>query len=181
MAYQGPYAKEVSRTPQEPQAPRRGPAPTSGAHSPADLIAWTLVQTAHLAGRRFHEVFASQGLTAHQFGILVQLSREPGVSQAALARHILVTPQSVGDILTSMQDTGLVRRTPAPRRGGAISVELTPQGQKALAQTFPLVGAINTPQALGLSEADARTLNALLHRVHDHLDNRPFIPVPGGI
>lgn len=151
------------------------------AAAPADLPAWTLVQTAHLAGRRFHELFASQGLTAHQFGILVALSRRPGLSQAALAREILVTPQSIGAILTQMDSTDLVRRTPPTQPGAAISVAITPRGQALLAQTFPLVGAMNTPAALGLDQAQARTLNELLHRVHDHLDDRAFAPLPDGV
>lgn len=155
--------------------------PSGQGPSPRDLPAWTLVQTAHLAGRRFHEVFASHGLTAHQFGVLVQLSREPGLSQAALARGVLVTPQSIGEIVSQMEDAGLITRTPPAQRGGAISVRITPHGSATLAATYPLVGAINAPSALGLTETEARTLNRLLHRVHDHLDDRPFKPLPGGV
>lgn len=155
--------------------------PAGDVPAPADLPAWTLVQTAHLVGRRFHELFASQGLTAHQFGVLVALSRRPGLSQAALAREILVTPQSIGAILTQMDSTDLVRRTPPAQRGTAVSVQITPHGRALLEQTYPLVGAMNTPTALGLDQAQARTLNDLLHRVHDHLDDRAFSPLPGGV
>lgn len=162
-----------------PGADESGAEPA--AVGPRDLAAWTLVQTAHLAGRRFHEVFTSQGLSAHQFGILVHLTSEPGGSQAALARAILVTPQSIGEILVQMQNAGLVRRTPAARRGTANRVELTVAGRTVLAATFPLVAAINTPEALGLDEAETRTLNDLLHRVHDHLDDRRFIPLTDGV
>lgn len=148
---------------------------------PHDLPAWTLVQTAHLAGRRFHEVFASQGLTAHQFGVLVQLSWEPGLSQAALARGVLVTPQSIGEILTQMETEGLISRTPPSRRGAAISVEITAHGRARLGATYPLVGAVNAPSALGLTATEAQTLNELLHRVRDHLDDRPFKPLHEGV
>lgn len=139
------------------------------------------MRTAHLAGRRFHEVFAAHELTAHQFGVLVQLSRDPGLSQAALARGVLVTPQSIGDIVGQMETAGLVSRTPPARRGGAISVEITPRGRARMEATYPSVGAINAAQALGLNEAEAHTLNVLLQRVHDHLDDRPFTPLPGGV
>lgn len=148
---------------------------------PSSLPAWTLVQAAHLAGRRFHEVFAAQGLTAHQFGVLVVLRREPGISQASLARQILVTPQSIGDILTQMATADLISRTSPTRRGAAIGVQITPHGRLTLDQTYPLVGAINAPAALGLDDAEARTLNALLHRVHDHLNDRPFRPLRDGV
>lgn len=149
--------------------------------SPFDLPAWTLVQTAHLAGRRFHDIFASQGLTAHQFGVLVQLARQPGLSQAALARAILVTPQSIGDIVVQMQDEGFVTRTPPSQRGGAVAVNITALGRASLEATYPLVGALNEPAALGLDETQASTLNKLLHLVHNHLDDRPFRPLPHGV
>lgn len=139
------------------------------------------MQTAHLVGRRFHEIFASQGLTAHQFGVLVQLEREPGLSQAALARAILVTPQSISEIVVQMQDVGLITRTPPQQRGGAIEVDLTARGRASLEATYPLVDALNEPAALGIDETEARTLNKLLRRVHDHLDDRPFTPLPRGV
>lgn len=153
-------------------------ASVSGSDS---LPAWTLVRAAHLAGRRFHEVFASEGITAHQFGVLVALSEQPGVSQAALARAILVTPQSIGDILTQMDATGLVHRTAPPRRGTAACVRITARGLDAMRRTYPRVRALNTPEALGLDPDEARALSRLLGRVHDHLDDREFRPLPDGV
>lgn len=145
------------------------------------LPAWTLVQTAHRAARRFHTVFARHGLTAHQFGILVQLDRNPGSSQAALARAILVTPQSVGPLITQMQDAGLLRRQRPARRGVAASVALTDAGRRLLHETFPDVAAINTPEALGLDADEAATLEALLRRVLVRLDGPDFMPFEQGL
>ena len=137
---------------------------------PYDLPAWTLVQAYHRVARRFTEAFADAGLTAHQFGVLVQLSISPGASQAALARAVLVTPQSMGPLLQQMTDAGLVRRLSPAVRGTATPVELTDHGQEVLMATFPAVGAINDPAALGLSPGEAVELNRLLHAVIDHLD-----------
>jgi DNA-binding MarR family transcriptional regulator len=138
--------------------------------SPYDLPAWTLVQAYHRVARRFAEVFAAAGLTAHQFGVLVQLNLQPGASQAALARAVLVTPQSMGPLLQQMTDVGLVRRSASALRGTATSVELTDHGREVLAATFPAVGAVNDPAELGLTAAEAVELNRLLHAVIDHLD-----------
>lgn len=137
--------------------------------SPEDWAGWSLVQAYHRVGRRFHETFAAAGLTAHQFGVLVQLDREPGVSQAALARHVLVTPQSMGDLLGQLEALGYLRRTRAAFRGAAASVELTDTGRRILAEVFPRVAAINTPAALGLTPGECESLNGLLRRVLDHL------------
>lgn len=137
---------------------------------PYDLPAWTLVQTYHRVARRFTEAFAEAGLTAHQFGVLVQLSIQPGASQAALARAVLVTPQSMGPLLQQMIEVGLARRAAPAVRGTAATVELTDHGRRVLRDTFPSVGAINEPAALGLTRPEAVELNRLLHRVLEHLD-----------
>lgn len=137
---------------------------------PYDLPAWTLVQTYHRVARRFTEAFTQAGLTAHQFGVLVQLTVQPGASQAALARAVLVTPQSMGPLLQQMTEVGLVRRAAPAVRGTAATVELTEHGQRVLVATFPAVAAINEPAALGLTGPQARELNRLLHRVLEHLD-----------
>lgn len=163
--------------------PKKAPASHGNADlefTPTELPAWTLVQAAHLVGRRFHETFASQGLTAHQFGVLVALSRQPDQSQASLARSVLVTPQSMGEILIQMDAAGLIQRAPT-KRGRASSIDVTPAGYNKLNQTYPLVEAINSADALGLDGAETRTLNELLRRVHDHLDNRPFKPLRDGV
>lgn len=137
--------------------------------APGELKAWTLVQAYPPVARRFHEILASVGLTKHQFGVLVKLTTDPGISQAALARHILITPQSMGEILTQMESASLVRRTGPQRRGTPIAVEITHAGREATRTAYPLIAAINTPAALGLREDEAVTLNRLLHKVVDHL------------
>ena len=43
---------------------------------------WDLVQTAHLAARRFAEVFAEAGLTPAQYGVLASLADDDDLGQA---------------------------------------------------------------------------------------------------
>lgn len=136
---------------------------------PDDIVGWTLVQTYHRVAGRFREVLGDAGLTPHQFGVLVQLSVEPTISQAALARKILITPQSMGAVLRGLDERGLVRLSASPGRGVPRPAVLTPLGRTTLAATYPMVGAMNAPDQLGLTPEEARTLNSLLHRVHQHL------------
>lgn len=145
-------------------------SPVTGQPAPTELVGWTLVQTSHRVGRRLQEVFAGAGLTAHQFGVLVQLTVEPGVSQAALARKILITPQSMGELLNQLDTLGLITRVPIRARGTAARVGLSDAGRAALETTYPQVGAANAPDALGLTSTEASTLNAILHKMITHLD-----------
>lgn len=153
MVYQEPYSGRVTDV-----------EPGWSGGDPDAVTGWTLVRAGHVIARAFTETLARAGLTPTQFGVLVQLSTRPGVSQAQLARAVLVTPQSIGELLASLERLGYVTRTPG-RRGTATAVALTARGRDALGRATPLVTAMNAPAALGLTPEEDSTLNALLHKL----------------
>lgn len=136
----------------------------------AELPLWEVVQTHHLAARRFSEVFAAAGLGPTQFGVLVVLAEadadpDPGPSQADLARQTLVRPQSVGELIATLLERDLVRRDGPGGRGRRARLRITDAGRTALAVAVPGVNAINAGSALGLSDVEVTTLAGLLRRV----------------
>lgn len=145
--------------------------------SEESLIAQELVQTAHVVGLRFSELFAGLDLTPTQFAVLIELEAldqgQQGLTQAELARRVLVRPQSVGVLLASLVDQGLVARDGPGGRGRRVGVSLTDGGRTALARAWPAVRAFNDPAALGLTPAEAGMLGQLLERVRAAAD-------PGG-
>ncbi|MGX6606460.1 MarR family winged helix-turn-helix transcriptional regulator [Micromonosporaceae bacterium Da 78-11] len=141
---------------------QHGPGWSGG--DPGGVTGWTLVRTHHAVARRFIETLARVGLTPTQFGVLVQVMSDMGLSQAELARRVLVTPQSVGELLTSLERLGHITRRRGPR-GRASAVQVTDSGRAALDRATPLIQAMNSPQALGLTPQEDATLNALLHKV----------------
>jgi DNA-binding MarR family transcriptional regulator len=131
---------------------------------PDAVVGWTLVRTGHALSRAFTRELASVGLKPHIFGILAQVRRDPGLSSAELARHVLVTPQSMGELLRRMAADGLIHYTP-PRRGTRMQVHLTEAGADLLERAFTVVAAMNRPTYLGLSPEESQQLNTLLHKV----------------
>ena len=129
---------------------------------PHQITAWTLVQAGHVAGRRFTAQLAEVGLTPTQFGALLVLDLEPGLSGGEIARRIAVTPQSVSALVTALADLDLITRDPSAGRGHKITTRLTPAGQATLRAASTAVEAANE---LGLTEAESRQLNELLQRV----------------
>ena len=115
-----------------------------------ELPLWELVQTAHVVARRFAEVFAEAGLTPAQFGVLACLADGDDLSQADLARVVLVRPQSMGRLIGSMVELGLVERVGPGGRGRRAGLTLTAHGRRALDQARPAAYAINQPAAVGL-------------------------------
>jgi DNA-binding MarR family transcriptional regulator len=140
-----------------------------------DLPLWEIVQTYHPVARRFHAVFGAIGLTPTQFGVLVVLRDEEdaahGSTQAELARQVLVRPQSMGELVSSLLGRGFVEREGPGGRGRPTGLRLTDAGRHALDQALPQVHAANDPGVIGLTPDEAATLAALLRRVREALDS----------
>ena len=130
-----------------------------------DQIGYLLVRLAHTLSQRWTRDLAEHGLSARQHGVLAVLAHQPGMSSGAVARAAMITPQSMGELLTGLEDRGLVRREAAAGRGYPARVEVTEEGRRLLAAVEPVVTAHNEPVALGLTADEARRLRALLQQV----------------
>jgi DNA-binding MarR family transcriptional regulator len=131
---------------------------------PDDALGWTVVRLAHVLARLFEEKTRAFGLTATQFGVLATVAAEPGIGSGQLARRVLVTPQSVGEVVASLEAAGHVVRDRSGGRGRRAGIALTEPGRAVLDQAARAVAALNEPAMFGLDEDEAATLNALLHR-----------------
>ncbi|MDL5158605.1 MarR family winged helix-turn-helix transcriptional regulator [Actinomycetospora termitidis] len=130
-----------------------------------DLTAWMLIRASLVFAPRLAHALAPTGLTPTQFGVLVQLENSPGIAQAALARRCLMTPQSMGEVLPALVDSGLVVRGTRSGRGHPIPVHITDAGRDLLLAATPAVEAANTSEALGLDPEERETLNRLLQKL----------------
>lgn len=127
--------------------------------------AWTIVQAAHVVTRAFTAVFAEVDLTPTQFGVLAYLAEDDALTQAQLARHVLVRPQTMGELLGSLLDRGLIRRDGPGGRGRRTAITITDAGRQVLSVALPGARDLNGADALGLTSAQRRTLDELLHVV----------------
>ena len=135
----------------------------------ADLPLWELIQTSHVVARRFTEVFAAAGLTPTQFGVLAALADDPDLSQADLARIVLVRPQTMHHLITTLLERSLVQRAGPGGRGRRTRVEITDTGRRALQAALPAVHALNSPTSIGLDPDAAATLTRHLRTVRETL------------
>jgi DNA-binding MarR family transcriptional regulator len=102
------------------------------------------------------------GLTTPQYAALSVLEDEAGLSGAALARRCFVTPQTMNQILTNLQGSGMVERRPHPEHGRVLSAYLTRKGAELVARAHGEVGAIEERMLAGLNrEERSRLLEAL--------------------
>ena len=132
---------------------------------PDDFTSLTLIRAALTLRRVFIATLAPFDLPPTQFSVLLHLVERPGLSQAALAREVLATPQSVGELLRTMEERGLVERHAPEGPGRPSAVFASPQGRARLDEVTPHVLAAFSPEALGLGPDRYELLNTDLHAV----------------
>jgi DNA-binding MarR family transcriptional regulator len=108
---------------------------------------------------------AGEALTPGEFGLLVLVDRNAGLSQMALARALGIDRSTLVPILDRLQARGLLVRLPSPTDGRTHALALTALGETALARFGRLVRNHEKRIASGLSTAETRTLIDLLEKV----------------
>jgi len=78
--------------------------------------------------RRWRAAPASQGLSWTQEAVMKRLAKNGPATTADLARAEVMKPQSMGTIVASLEEMGMVERTPHPTDGRQVSIELTAKG-----------------------------------------------------
>jgi DNA-binding MarR family transcriptional regulator len=82
--------------------------------------------------RSMSEGLASLGVTLPQYTALSVLRDRGALSNAQLARRVLITPQSTIKVIAALEEKGLITRVPDPDHGRILRTLLTPSGQDVL-------------------------------------------------
>ncbi len=109
---------------------------------------------------------AGEALSPGEFGLLVLVDRNAGLSQTTLARALGIDRSTLVPILDRLQSRGLLVRRRSPTDGRTHALALTPQGSKALARFTRLVATHEKRIASGLSASEMQVLIGLLDKVY---------------
>jgi DNA-binding MarR family transcriptional regulator len=82
--------------------------------------------------RSLSEGLASVGVTLPQYTALSVLRDRGALSNAQLARRVLITPQSTIKVIAALEKKGLITRVPDPDHGRILRTLLTATGQDVL-------------------------------------------------
>jgi len=93
-----------------------------------------------------------------------------GLSNAQLARRSYVTPQSMIEMLGTLESKGLIERSPAPDHGRILRTELTSKGRRLLSRCDEALDRIETEMTRELSPEELRSfehmLRSCVHMLH---------------
>lgn len=119
-------------------APGADPDPDPGSHQGPLTI--YLVKQLELAIRSFmDEALRPYGLTTFQYTALTVLQHRTRLSSAQLARRSFVRPQTMHEIVRSLEERGLIERAHAPGNRRIMEARLTREGEELLAACAPAV------------------------------------------
>lgn len=82
--------------------------------------------------RKIDELVEPYGLTTTQYTALSVLQNSHGLSNAQLARHSYITPQSTIQMIDVLERKGLIERTPDPSHRRILRARLTSLGTEVL-------------------------------------------------
>lgn len=130
-----------------------------------ELLGYQLRRAQLLLFQHFACALQAENVTPGQVGLLVLVSRNPGMSQAALAKSLGVERSTLGEAVNRLAKRGLVVRETAPRDRRSKALRLSAAGQTFLADLLPRVHRHEDAVAAHLSPQERRTLVELLDRL----------------
>jgi DNA-binding MarR family transcriptional regulator len=133
-----------------------------------------LIKQLELAVRsRLDEVLRPAAITPLQYTALTVLERRSDLSTAALARNAFVTDQSAADMVTVLEQRGLIARLPDPADRRRRVLRLTEQGMALLDQLRDDVAAVEARMLAALSPKQAADLRRYVMACRSALSEKP--------
>ncbi len=109
------------------------------------------------------------GMTRAQWGVLIRLERQEGMTQAEMAESLEIQPISLVRLVDKLCPHSLVERRPHPRDRRANRLYLTDKGRSTLTRLAPLGREITVDVLASLDEADVADLLQMLMRIRNNI------------
>jgi DNA-binding MarR family transcriptional regulator len=133
-------------------------------------VSYVIARLDRALRRQIADMVAPHGLTATQYTALSVLRAGKGLSNAQLARRSYVTPQSMIEMLGTLEAKGLIERSPSPDHGRILRTELTAKGRRLLARCDDALDRIESEMTSELSPEERSSfehmLRSCVHMLH---------------
>jgi DNA-binding MarR family transcriptional regulator len=107
-------------------------------------------------------VLVEHELSVAQYGTLVLLAEQPGITVAEVARKVGTARQSANELLTGLERSGLIERRAHPRDRRSQQVFLTDRGRDRIDAATPAVQAVEAQLEAEFSAADRAAVRSWL-------------------
>ncbi|MFF0265672.1 MarR family winged helix-turn-helix transcriptional regulator [Kribbella sp. NPDC004536] len=118
--------------------------------------AWLSMRSALAVALAEHE------LSVQQYGTLLCVREDPGLTVAEVGRVVGTTRQSANELISGMERAGLVERRPNPKDRRTQQVHLTDGGRRRLDEAAPAIRKVEEELEAAFSKTDRATARAWL-------------------
>ena len=138
--------------------------------SNAEPMLMYLVKQVELAVRsHLDDLLRPDALTALQYTALTALEHHPDISSAQLARNAFVTAQTMAEMITTLEERGLIERHRDQVDRRRLAVALTADGQALLDRYRNKMTALESRMLEGFTKPQIAALRRSLQTCHANL------------
>jgi DNA-binding MarR family transcriptional regulator len=164
-------SKKNSAVPRHAARYGRGVAPAANSDGAgqqgAFRLSYVIARLDRAIRRAIEDRLAPHGLTVPQYTAMSVLRNRPGLSNAQLARRSFVTPQSMNEVIASLEEGGLIKRDADPEHGRIRRARLTPKGRRLYERIDREIAELEEHMLAELSERERkRFTDAAVRCVH---------------
>jgi DNA-binding MarR family transcriptional regulator len=135
-------------------------SPASGTSEPG--LSYVIGRLELAVRRNLAEGLTSLGVTLPQYTALSVLRTRGALSNAQLARRVMITPQSTIKVIAALERKDLITRVPDPDHGRILRTLLTPLGQDVLSACDRVAAQLEARMLEGLSRDERDVLSRAL-------------------
>ncbi|KIS45902.1 MarR family winged helix-turn-helix transcriptional regulator [Kosakonia radicincitans] len=106
-------------------------------------------------------------LTKPQYAVMRSIAENPGIEQVALTEVAVSTKATLAEMLSRMENRGLVRRENDPADKRRRFIYLTPEGERLLASSIPVGNGVDQAFLGRLSAEEQTAFSALIRKMMD--------------
>ena len=141
-------------------------------HDPAKAPGFLISRTAMRLKLGLRRVFLEHGhdVTPEQWGVLLCLWREEGLTQSELADRTVKDRTTITRILDLLEKKGLATRRKDASDRRTFRIHLTTAGRRAREELLPLVRGYAERIFADLLDAEYAALQAILEKINGRLD-----------
>ncbi len=132
-------------------------------------FAHTICSLSHAMERALNAELDRHGITIRQAQVLGCLVRDPGMTQAAMARRMRVEPPTLAGVLSRMERDAWVKRTPDPVDRRCKRVELRAPVRPVWRKIVRCVQRVERQALHGVSPTRVRSAQRVLNQVLKNL------------
>lgn len=130
-----------------------------------DLLGYHLRRAEVFAFQSFGAGLAQDRISPGQLGVLLMIQANSGINQTRVGRALGIDRSTLVSIIDSLEERGLVERTPSPTDRRSHALLLTANGEQFLKALSPRLEAHEAELVRNLEPAERAVLIDLLRRV----------------